>query len=227
MALHRFNPFSRLFDRCLLCHQPIPVGPHTAHVPEFKASLGICTICHPILMAASLDETSPNTLGAISGFNYQFPVDYIITQFKFHAKFQYLKPLITVLITKIQDIYNPSTLPDYLIPIPLHDKKLQSRGFNQSLLICKALSNVFGIPILNALIRTQNTPAQSKLDAIQRRHNLKHAFALHPTLSSPLKNTTLALIDDVITTGTTMAAAQACLFTASTQAVDLWSLARA
>ena len=92
---------------------------------------------------------------------------------------------------------------DALLPIPLHQTRLLERGFNQSLEIAKVLSTKTHIPLIkNTLLRSVATPFQTQLNREQRLKNLKNAFALAEELPANIKH--IALVDDVITTGSTM-----------------------
>ena len=98
-----------------------------------------------------------------------------------------------------------------LIPVPLHRKKLNKRTFNQSLWIAKALAKEAGISTVayDCLIRTRNTPSQTKLDREQRQKNMKNAFALKQGTCLDGFDRAV-LVDDVYATGATLdACAQA------------------
>lgn len=94
---------------------------------------------------------------------------------------------------------------DVIIPVPLHSKKLKSRGFNQSEYFGIGLSEAMGIPLsVNNLIRQSNSSTQTKKNRFQRWENVSEIFAvLEP---EQFKNKHLLLIDDVITTGATLEA---------------------
>ncbi len=94
-------------------------------------------------------------------------------------------------------------LCDFIIPVPLHKKRLQKRGFNQALLLANVCFGNSDPRIkTNFLRRTRNTVPQVSLDGKERRRSLKNAFAV--TAEIDLSGTTVCLIDDVYTTGTTV-----------------------
>ncbi len=110
-----------------------------------------------------------------------------------------------------------------LIPVPLHRKRLFERGFNQSLLIARQLGWRLGIPVDHrSLVRIRATEAQSGLSRNQRRKNLRKAFLYQPRR----KWRRVALVDDVITTGSTMEACCRVLRTGGVEYIETWSLAR-
>ncbi|WP_165025478.1 ComF family protein [Dysgonomonas sp. ZJ279] len=94
---------------------------------------------------------------------------------------------------------------DYLVPVPLHPKRQKQRGYNQSLEIAKGISNQTGIPIDSAtLIRAINNPSQTKSSRFERWKNVEDIFTINNT--DTFKGKHVLLIDDVITTGSTIEA---------------------
>ena len=94
---------------------------------------------------------------------------------------------------------------DYLVPIPLHPRRLRERGFNQTEQICRGLSDVLHIPVdIEHLIRVRDNPHQSKAAFGQRMDNVKDLFAVR--YPEEWKNKHIVLGDDVITSGSTMLA---------------------
>jgi ComF family protein len=88
-----------------------------------------------------------------------------------------------------------------LVPVPLHPVKKRERGYNQSQLIAKGISEVTGIEVNTTLVkRVKNTATQTKMNREERIENMKNAFAP----SGRIKNKTVIIIDDVYTTGTTI-----------------------
>jgi ComF family protein len=113
-----------------------------------------------------------------------------------------------------------------LVPVPLHLNRLRTRGFNQALLLARALSRGRGLEVAaRALIRLRDTHMQPGLSAAERRRNLRGAFAVREP--AVVMGRHLVLVDDVITTGAT---ADACAFTlraAGAARVDVFTVGRA
>lgn len=94
---------------------------------------------------------------------------------------------------------------DFIIPIPLHPKKIKKRGYNQSQVICKGIGQVLKIPVKeDKLKRLVNTSTQTKKTRQKRWENVKDAFGISDRES--LKGKHILLVDDVLTTGATLEA---------------------
>jgi ComF family protein len=113
---------------------------------------------------------------------------------------------------------------DALIPVPLHAVRLRQRGFNQSLLLAQQAGDLLGREVKEALTRTRRTDAQVNLGSEQRAINVAGAFAVQPSL--PVAGLSIVLIDDVITTGSTLSACAEALITAGATSVRAATLAR-
>jgi len=122
-------------------------------------------------------------------------------------------------------IANDLSHPDILIPVPLHNRRMMKRGFNQAGELGNYASKVLGIPLLTtALRRHRNTEAQSGLSRKQRQKNVRGAFYWH---GSKKPGRHVALIDDVMTTGTTVTECARVLLKAGAKRVDIWVATRA
>ncbi len=91
---------------------------------------------------------------------------------------------------------------DFIVPVPLHRRRLAQRGFNQSEELAQLLSQELKVPVQNILIRKKETKQQAKLEKIGRIKNVKNAFVLLKNFDVEKKN--ILLLDDVFTTGLTL-----------------------
>jgi ComF family protein len=97
---------------------------------------------------------------------------------------------------------------DVIIPIPLHKMKMRERGYNQSESICKGISQVTARPVdIDVLQRCKNTVSQTHLTAEERKNNVGDAFAVAEGKEGSLAGSTILVIDDVMTTGSTIESA--------------------
>lgn len=116
---------------------------------------------------------------------------------------------------------------DLLVPVPLHRWRLLARRFNQSALLARELSRRAGKPwAASALVRLRPTPSQATLPAAERRRNVRGAFAVPARAQALIEGRRLLLIDDVMTTGSTVSACAETLLRAGASAVDVLTLAR-
>ena len=138
------------------------------------------------------------------------------------CKFRHRPRALAPLLTDLSDLPLPPRV-DAFVPLPLPRERERSRGFNQSALIAEALARYTGGSVEAALARTRNTPPQSHLSKPERAANVERAFAVvDPTL---VAGRTLVLVDDIVTTGATLAEARATLCAAGAR--EVWCVALA
>jgi ComF family protein len=117
----------------------------------------------------------------------------------------------------------PLTGGVFLVPIPLGARRWRSRGYNQSERIAAALGRILGTPVRPELLRrTRETPTQTALTPEARQANVAGAFS-----AADVAGLRLVLIDDVFTTGATLASAGAALIAAGAERVEAVTFARA
>ena len=114
--------------------------------------------------------------------------------------------------------------PDALVPVPLHPRKLREREFNQAEILCDELSRTCGTRIFSALERRRYTTTQTRLDRRGRRQNLRDAFILGK--NRDVTNMNLLLVDDILTTGSTLDACASVVLEAGACSVRALTAAR-
>ena len=217
--------------RCQLC------GAEGAHgrdlcagcAADMPLNLVCCARCAlPLEVAAErcgicLQREPPFT-SAWAPYRYAHPLDLLEARFKFHRDLAAGRLLAELMVDSARRQLAGS-LPERLLCVPLHRERLRERGYNQALELAKPLAKALGIPLdSRALLRTRSTSAQTGLDAKARRRNLHDAFAVAPNTTLPDH---IAILDDVMTTGTTLRECARVLLRAGVSRVDVWALARA
>ena len=123
---------------------------------------------------------------------------------------------------KLKQHYASRELPELIIPIPLHRKRLRQRGFNQAVELARPIAKQLGLSIDRTLCkRIKNTPAQITLEAKQRQQNMRNAFQIKPPNLDYI-----AIIDDVMTTTSTVNELCKCLRKQGVKKIDVWVIAR-
>lgn len=190
-----------LIDACHRCGIPVP------------RDVTVCGHCTGALPAADC---------TITAFHYRYPVDALIKQFKYREKIRLAAPLVDVLANKI--LAHKQVLPDVLIPVPLHYYRLFRRGYNQAAVLSTQLGAQLGIKTdFSLVVRKRNTAPMFRLNAMQRRLNISGVFELRRACT----NLNVAIVDDVITSGSTVAELARTLRRGGARQIQLWALARA
>jgi ComF family protein len=117
----------------------------------------------------------------------------------------------------------PSGPHDLVVPVPLHVARLRERGYNQAVLLARALARTAGLHVMpSGLVRRRPTPAQADLDAVARRANVRGAFVAPARLAGAA----VVLVDDVLTTGATADACARALRAAGARRVSVLTVGR-
>lgn len=145
-------------------------------------------------------------------FLYQGNIKKSLMDYKFRGLKQYVDFYVEQLIIHLGEKLNHLHF-DFMIPVPLHNRKLRMRGFNQSELIAQGLSEYLQIPVRNdILLRTRFTTPQKTLDPKERLQNMIEAFDIRN--SREVNNKKILIVDDIYTTGSTIDACSAILLKA-------------
>lgn len=157
---------------------------------------------------------------AVAPLRYEYPVDAAIRRMKFNAQLYYVPAFRELIREAYEEL---AYEPDAVLPVPLHWRRQALRGFNQAEELARPLCRDTGLPLLRDVRRVRATPYQSGLDSAARQRNLRNAFA---TSGKPSARHVL-IVDDVITTGSTVAQLAVCLLESGVKSVGVLALARA
>lgn len=213
---------------CVLCHQ-YHHNTLTICLPcrDLFVPIGMgCRICRLPLSSEHFLECGhcikhkPAFDTVFTAYCFEEPLRRLLHEFKYQQGL-HLRNLMTQLM--LDALPSDFIKPDCLIPVPMHPDRIRIRGFNQSAELARLLAKKQNIPLSNHLCtKTINTPAQASLNAQSRRQNLKGVF--HAKLS---KLSHVMLIDDLLTTGSTVNELAHTLKQQGVAKVDVWCLARA
>jgi ComF family protein len=214
--------------RCLLCGaagaDEVDLCPGCiAELPRNRSCCARCAL--PLASAAAecgrCQRQPPPWDAAWAPFRYGWPLDRLESRFKFAAELAAGRVLSALWLREPR----PASLPSLLLPVPLHPVRLRLRGYNQALELAKPLARAHALPLRHdLLLRQRATGAQTELDARERRRNVRGAFAVKADAVLPAH---VALLDDVMTTGATLAECTRVLRRAGVARIDVWALARA
>jgi ComF family protein len=168
----------------------------------------------------------------ITALEYAFPWAGLIARFKFHGAVDLAGALADRLCLAVAgggdgDGDGPAHRARLVVPIPLSRERLAERGFNQAWELARRVARRLGLQARADLLhRAVDSPAQSGLSRAERLANLRGAFSAAGPAGAALVGRDVALVDDVMTTGATAAAATAALQRAGASSVQVWVLAR-
>jgi ComF family protein len=221
-------------SRCLLCNGSVRSRKPLCHGCEHDLPWNgrACLRCAmPLITAEGTGaicgeclQHPPLFQRAYCAFAYAAPVDSLLNRYKHHGQLacgHWLAHALTDAIT-VHYQTHAEALPDCILPVPLHWRRLQTRGFDQALETGKVLSRRLQLPLINPLRRQRYTASQQGKSREERQRNLADAFSLR---SRPAGRR-VALIDDVLTTGSTANEITRLLQSAGVCDVHVWAVAR-
>ncbi len=199
--------------QCVLCDRVGLPGP-----------IDLCADC-----LADLPRNASSCTRSVAGYEliccpwgFEFPINEMVRALKFRGERCYARLLGTLLARERLGCDLP--LPQRVIPVPLHPRRLRERGYNQAAELAHFAARELGLGCeLQVLQRLRPTREQTRLSAAERAANTRQAFHARGSL----RHMSVALVDDVTTTGSTAAAAALALRTAGAAHVELWVVAQA
>ncbi len=165
-----------------------------AGLPYLAASR--CPVCAlPTLGGATCGQClkkRPLFDRTVAVFSYAFPLDRLVMLLKFNEQLQLASSFAEKIAVRVD------TLPDCVVPMPLHPERLKQRGFNQSAEVASRVARRLGVAFLaHACQRVRDTPPQSALKWKQRSKNVRRAFSC----TQDMREKHVAIVDDVMTSG--------------------------
>lgn len=226
-----FQNARRLFaPACMLCGDPTGDGqslcaPCDAALPRLS---GVCPRCaNPLtskqpVLCGTCQQSPPAFAATRALFRYESPVDSLIHGLKYHGRLDLARLLGTLFAAALTR--DGARTIDVLVPVPLDHARLRSRGYNQSLELARPVAQRIGLPIdAFGVRRTRATRPQAELSRAGRRENMRGAFVV----DADYRDKSVAIVDDVMTSGATADALSSELLAAGARRVEVWAVARA
>jgi len=185
----------------------------------------LCPRCGRPQLSGILCPSCVSWQAEVDGIHSPFRFDGVMRQAIHQLKYRNLRALAIPLAKLLSDYLITNPVPgEVLVSVPLHQKRLKERGYNQSSLLAQELGKLINLPVVdNCLIRQRHTPPQARTSTVdKRRSNVTGAFTCR---DHRLRGKQVLLIDDVSTSGATLDACAAAL--KAVGAVSVWGLALA
>jgi ComF family protein len=195
--------FAAVQPRCLQCGVQL----------EGASRCGACVL-----------RADPPVQRTVTAVDYAFPWDGLIAGFKFRQRLDLAGSLAALLHAAVQ---REGLRPDLVVPVPLATGRLRERGYNQAWEIARRVARRLGLAAHPAvLLRLRETAHQLGLREAERERNLRGAFLVDPRQAGRVDGRSIALVDDVATSGATGDEAARALRAAGAREVQLWVVAR-
>jgi len=193
-----------------------------ADLPDLGPACGRCATplpfpgtCGPCLRRPPFHDA------ALAAFHYESPLSDLLIDLKFHGRLALARTLGELLAARLEEA--DVARPGLIVPVPLHPQRLRERGYNQALELARPVARRLGVPLAPELgVRLRATASQANLDPQARRRNVRGAFGVQGIAPA-----SIAIVDDVITTGSTVAAFAKALRRAGARHIQVWAMARA
>jgi len=197
---------------------------------RFAAPLPRCRRCAlPLVATASICgtclTTAPPFDAALAAVDYRAPWDRLVTAFKFHGQLDIAAVLADPIVGA--ERRRAATRPSLVLPVPLASTRWRERGYNQAWELGRRLARRLDIVAEpDLLLRVRETAHQLALPLAARADNVRSAFAVEPRRRAELRGRHVAIVDDVMTTGSTAAEIAGVVRQAGAATVEIWVLAR-
>jgi ComF family protein len=241
IAIHKSELFqaavSRLYPAtCTICRKHVRTGEYLCEICEAKIVRIVPPFCEqcsePFEGSINTAFTCANCAhrtfyftAAVAAYRGRGIVRDVIHEFKYNRQIHLRHLVARGLCAALDDDRLRSQQFDLIVPVPLHPARQRERGFNQASLLAKLLSAQTSIPCRPLLKRVRYTTTQTALDRSERMENLHNAFRLRK--NADVRGLRVLLIDDVLTTGSTLSECARVLKRAGASSVHAATAARA
>jgi competence protein ComFC len=221
---------------CAVCHAAVSRGDYVCQDCLDKAQRIVAPFCgkcsEPFSGAIDNEFTCANCAhrrlafdAAVSAYRSRGVVRFVILQFKYNRQLHLRHPVAQWLQEAMDDARLRDRNFDCIVAVPLHPARFRERGFNQAELLAKILGQRKNLPLTPALERTRYTTTQTAFDRTDRMENLRGAFRLRKRTN--VRGLRVLLVDDILTTGSTLSECARILREAGAHSVYAVTAARA
>ncbi|EGV31797.1 phosphoribosyltransferase [Thiorhodococcus drewsii AZ1] len=226
------QPISWFFPpTCVLCGAPGDAGRDLcagcdADLPRNRICCARCALPFesPVpsgTLCGRCQKREPPFDRCMTAFRYEAEIPSLVGGAKFEGRLNLVRLLGQCLAVEVNA--RGLSMPHALVPVPLHPRRLRERGYNQALEIARVLGRELALEVdPDCCTRIAATPPQARLDARARRRNLRRAFSAR----EPFGWSHVAIVDDVVTTASTIVELSRVLRRAGAERIDVWAVAR-
>lgn len=201
-------------DLCAPCEAELPFNVVHCEICSAPLQTSARSICGACLRRRPLFDTSRIP------FRFAYPIDHMVRRLKYGSAVAMGRVLGELFARRMQS----GSSPDLLLPVPLAGRRFRERGYNQAIVLAEHIHSTASIALrTDVLVRTRETQVQAGLDQRERRRNIHDAFEVVTALPAAH----IAILDDVVTTGSTANEIARVLKRAGAQRVEVWAIARA
>lgn len=205
-----------LMDLCRECSVELPVNVQACRRCAIPLQGNGAEICGACLRRPPRQESS------YCAYRYAYPIEHFVRALKYGRSLAHARVLGELLASYLKQRH-AALWPTCFIPVPLATRRYRERGYNQVIELGRFLERSLAIPMrTDVMVRTRHTIEQAGLSRNERRKNLRRAFAVVKELPPHV-----AILDDVITTGSTVNEIAYTLRRAGVERVEVWAVARA
>lgn len=225
---------------CVVCGRPSELGESGNNIADGQhgaSDLGMCPFCQQEAASCTVNAAVQNVrLDHRRGFvavhscvSYEQFLRTLIRAWKYDGLIQLTEWFGQIMLSALPQALIARC--DLIVPVPATRDRIQKRGYDHTRLLAACLSDAYGLPLIDGLCRVQTdqgfTQSQTAKSALARRRGLKNAYVLNaPLQTAMLRRKRLLLIDDIVTTGSTIATCAQALYQAGAATVEGGVIAR-